>query len=36
MMCPHLEQLCRKHYDLAFMIYTNRTMIDQETARWMR
>ena len=36
MMWPHLEQLCRKHYDVAFMIYTNGTMINQEAARWMR
>ncbi len=35
-MWPHLEDLCRKHYDVAFMIYTNGTLIDEETAKWMR
>lgn len=36
MMWPHLEKLCRKHYDTAFMIYTNGTLISEEVARWMR
>ncbi len=35
-MWPHLEDLCRKHYDVAFMIYTNGTLIDEKTAKWMR
>lgn len=33
---PHLEELCRRHSDVAFMIYTNGTMINEETANWMR
>lgn len=36
MMWPHLERLCRKHYDMAFMIYTNGTLVNENTARWMR
>ncbi len=35
-MWPHLEELCRKHYDVAFMIYTNGTLINEDMARWMR
>ncbi len=33
---PHLSELCRKHSDVAFMAYTNGTLIDENTARWMR
>ncbi len=36
MMWKHLPELCRKHYDTAFMIYTNGTLIDEKAARWMR
>lgn len=36
MMWKHLPELCRKHYDVAFMIYTNGTMINESAARWMR
>jgi len=36
MLWPHLAELCRKHYDVAFMIYTNGTLIDEDTAKWMR
>jgi len=36
MMWKHLPELCRKHYDVAFMIYTNGTLIDEKAARWMR
>lgn len=35
-MWPHLEKLCRKHSDVAFMTYTNGTLIDEDTAKWMR
>ena len=33
---PHLFELCEKHNDVAFMIYTNGTLIDKEVARKMR
>lgn len=33
---PYLSELCRKHSDVAFMIYTNGTLIDENMARWMR
>ena len=33
---PHLSELCRKHSDVAFMIYTNGTLIDENMAGWMR
>ena len=33
---PHLEDLCRKHDDVAFMAYTNGTLIDENMARWMK
>ena len=36
MMWPHLFDLCEKHKDVAFMLYTNGTLIDQEKARKMR
>jgi len=36
MMWKHLPELCRKHYDVAFMIYTNGTLIDENAAEWMR
>jgi len=36
MMWKHLPELCRKHYDVAFMIYTNGTLIDEKAAGWMR
>jgi len=36
MMWKHLPELCRKHYDVAFMIYTNGTLIDEKAADWMR
>ncbi len=36
MMWKHLPELCRKHYDVAFMIYTNGTLIDEKAAQWMR
>jgi len=32
----HLRELCRKHADVAFMIYTNGTLINSDTAKWMR
>jgi len=31
-----LSEICRKHYDVAFMMYTNGTLIDKKTAEWMR
>jgi len=33
---PHLFELCEKHDDVAFMIYTNGTLIDEDTAKKMR
>lgn len=33
---PHLFELCEKHNDVAFMIYTNGTLIDKEVAKKMR
>lgn len=36
LMWKHLPELCRKHYDVAFMIYTNGTLINKDTAQWMR
>lgn len=36
LMWPHLPELCRNHPDVAFMIYTNGTLIDKSTAAWMR
>jgi len=36
MLWPHLFELCRKHKDVAFMIYTNGTLIDQDKAKKMR
>jgi MoaA/NifB/PqqE/SkfB family radical SAM enzyme len=35
-MWPHLVELCRKHNDMAFMIYTNGTLIDETMAEQMR
>ncbi|MDY6826919.1 MAG: radical SAM protein [Bacillota bacterium] len=35
-MWPHLEELCRNHPDVAFMVYTNGTLIDENAAGWMR
>lgn len=31
-----LSNICRKHYDVAFMMYTNGILIDKNTAEWMR
>ena len=31
-MWPYIFQLCEKHGDAAFMIYTNGTLIDEATA----
>ncbi|NLO83387.1 MAG: radical SAM protein [Clostridiales bacterium] len=36
LMWPHLLQLCKKHDDAAFMIYTNGTLIDYITAEKMQ
>jgi len=36
MMWPHLFDLCEKHKDVAFMIYTNGTLINEENAEKMR
>ncbi|HED24612.1 MAG TPA: radical SAM protein, partial [Firmicutes bacterium] len=36
LMWPHLEELCRNHPDVAFMVYTNGTLIDENAAGWMR
>lgn len=35
-MWPHLFELCEKHNDVAFMIYTNGTLIDKDVAAKMR
>jgi len=35
-MWPHLFELCEKHPDVAFMIYTNGTLINEEKAEKMR
>ncbi len=31
-----LSEICHKHYDVAFMMYTNGTLIDKNAAEWMR
>lgn len=36
MLWPHLYRLCEKHPDVAFMFYTNGTLIDREAAEKMR
>lgn len=33
---PHLFKLVEKHSDVAFMLYTNGTLIDEEIAEKMR
>jgi MoaA/NifB/PqqE/SkfB family radical SAM enzyme len=35
-MWPHLSEICRRHNDVVFMIYTNGTLINEDTAKWMR
>ncbi len=36
LMWPHLFELCERHKDVAFMLYTNGTLIDEEKAQKMR